>query len=310
MGIQQMLLAGSAPVTPLLDLYGSAAVAYSTRKVRSAYAGSCLRVRTSAVGNAETDIGFDANGNLDEVALTAAIGANNGTVVTWYDQSGNGINVTQATAANQPQLVSAGTILKNNGRVTLLGNGSSQSLMSAASITGVSSSRQVSLSAVHKSSVTSGTGNGIAVLQRASGYDFQSGMVFERRGTNLSFTEGSGTTGAFATTAFQIWQVANSNITAAMTAQVFIDGIAGTHSMYLDGASQTLSSVSGTLATSNFISTGSGNHRIMLFARIDNTNTVASWWQGSISEVIVWPSNQTANQAGIKANQASHFGTP
>jgi len=56
------------PATTLLDIYPSAAFAYSLRKLRNAYAGSALRLRAGG-SNVETDIGFTANGDFD---ITAA----------------------------------------------------------------------------------------------------------------------------------------------------------------------------------------------------------------------------------------------
>lgn len=94
-------------------------VAFSVRKVVSAYGGNCLRVRRSN-DNAEQDIGFDSSGILDESALTTFVGANSAYVVKWYDQSGNGYNVSNATATKQPRIVNAGTIEKDsNGNVVL-----------------------------------------------------------------------------------------------------------------------------------------------------------------------------------------------
>jgi uncharacterized protein (TIGR02145 family) len=87
----------------------NAAAAYSLRKINSAYNGSAIRVRRSN-DNTEQNIGFAANGNLDEAALTAFVGSNSGFVTVWYDQSGNARNITQTTAANQPRIVNAGTI--------------------------------------------------------------------------------------------------------------------------------------------------------------------------------------------------------
>lgn len=97
----------------LLDLYPSAAAAYSVRKLRSAYSGSAIRVRRSS-DNAEQNIGFDGSGNLDTTSLTSFCSGTNGFVTTWYDQSGNGRNATQTTAANQPQIVSSGSVILTN----------------------------------------------------------------------------------------------------------------------------------------------------------------------------------------------------
>lgn len=101
----------------LLDTYPNAAAAYSVRKLRAAYTGSAIRVRRSS-DNAESDIGF-SGGNLDTSALTSFCGAGNGFVTTWYDQSGNARNATQTTAANQPQIVSSGSVILENGKPSI-----------------------------------------------------------------------------------------------------------------------------------------------------------------------------------------------
>jgi hypothetical protein len=115
--INPYLVQPSIPAfTGLLDTYTNAAIAYSaTRRLRTAYTGSLIRVRRSS-DNAEQDIGYDANNVLDQAALTTFVGAGNGFVTTWYDQSGNGKNATQTTAIRQPQIVSSGSVLLKNGK--------------------------------------------------------------------------------------------------------------------------------------------------------------------------------------------------
>lgn len=108
----------AAAVSYLLDTYSGAAAAYSLRKLSSTYSGNAIRVRRSS-DNAEQNIGFDGSGNLDEVALTSFVGAGNGFITTWFDQSGNGRNQTQATANNQPQIVSSGTIIKESAKPSI-----------------------------------------------------------------------------------------------------------------------------------------------------------------------------------------------
>jgi hypothetical protein len=55
-------------------------------------------------------------GDLDTAALMAFVGAGNGFVTTWYDQSGNGRNATQTDPTLQPRIVSNGAIETQNGR--------------------------------------------------------------------------------------------------------------------------------------------------------------------------------------------------
>ena len=87
---------------------------YSVRKAVSGYAGSCMRVRRSS-DNAEQDIGFVGN-DLDTASLATFVGANTGYVKTWYDQSGNGNDLTNATEATQPLIRAGGTTYTQNGK--------------------------------------------------------------------------------------------------------------------------------------------------------------------------------------------------
>lgn len=97
-------LGGGAP--PLdgytTDLWG----AWSTRQLLSSYTGNVIRVQRSS-DSAQQDIGT-IGGELDESALTSFVGANDGYIVTYYDQSGNGRNLT-AVNTNQ-RIVSSGAV--------------------------------------------------------------------------------------------------------------------------------------------------------------------------------------------------------
>ena len=108
----------------LLDTYGEDNIlAYSVRKLRTAYTGDCMRVRNDS--SVELDIGFDSDGNLDESALLTHCGSGDGFVTIWYDQSGNGGNLEQTTTTEQPQIVSSGAVLKSNGKPVIEGNNAS-----------------------------------------------------------------------------------------------------------------------------------------------------------------------------------------
>jgi hypothetical protein len=109
--VADLTVTGSA--TLLLDLYPNAAAAYSLRKLRTAYTGSAIQVRRSSDNNVQ-DIGFTALGVLDESALTTFCGVGNGFVTTWYDQSGNNLNLIQNSAVAQPAIVNSGTLITQN----------------------------------------------------------------------------------------------------------------------------------------------------------------------------------------------------
>jgi hypothetical protein len=114
------------------DLFGMPAAAYSLRKL-TPNATNCIRVRRSS-DNTEQDIGFVANvpnSPIDTAALLAFVGAGNGFVTAWYDQSTNGRNTTQSTAARQPLIVSSGVVnLVNTAPSVLFNNANLNRLIS------------------------------------------------------------------------------------------------------------------------------------------------------------------------------------
>lgn len=98
------------PALPLDDRRLQDAVgAYSLRKLRTAYNGPCIRVRR-AVDSVELDIGFDNTGWIDQAALLAHCGAQNGQVSVLYDQGFRGANQTQPTIAKQLRIVTASAV--------------------------------------------------------------------------------------------------------------------------------------------------------------------------------------------------------
>jgi len=118
----------SSTFTGLLnESYGSgAAAAYSVRRLNGNYTGAAIEVERSS-DNTKQDIGFDANGDLDESALETFCTGTTGKVRTWYDQAqtggtGSGNDAVQTTHANQPTIYTGGAIVKQDGRPILQSN--------------------------------------------------------------------------------------------------------------------------------------------------------------------------------------------
>ena len=128
----QLGLIGSESIPLLLDSYPNASAAYSLRKLRSAYTGYAIKVRRAS-DNTEQDIGF-SNNELDTTTLASFCSGTNGFVTTWYDQSGNGYNATQTTAANQPQIVSSGSVINVNSKPSLKFDGTNDFLLTSSSV--------------------------------------------------------------------------------------------------------------------------------------------------------------------------------
>jgi len=112
----------------LNESYGSgASAAYSTRRLNGNVT-ECMVIRRAS-DSTTTTIGFDGSGNIDESAINTFCSGTTCTVVTWKDQSGNGNDATQATAANQPTIYTGGAIVKENGRVAVDFDGSNDSFL-------------------------------------------------------------------------------------------------------------------------------------------------------------------------------------
>lgn len=97
------------------------------RRLLSSYTGSLIRIRRDS-DDAEQDIGFDADGNLDTAAITSFVGANSAFVTSIYDQSGSAYNASQAVALSQPKIVNAGTLLTLSGKPTMVLDGTASTL--------------------------------------------------------------------------------------------------------------------------------------------------------------------------------------
>jgi len=102
------------------DLFGMPAAAFSLRKL-SPTSTNCIRVRRSN-DNAEQNIGFVGNGidsPIDTTSLLSFVGANNGFVTTWYDQSSNSNDAVQTTAGDQVRIVNSGSLDVDNSLAAL-----------------------------------------------------------------------------------------------------------------------------------------------------------------------------------------------
>lgn len=95
-----------------------ASVAYSLRKLSSSYVGFAVQVRRSN-DNATQDIGFTSGGDLDTSALLIFVGANDGFVSIWYDQSGNNRDMIKSDVNYQPKIVFNGILKYIGGKVAI-----------------------------------------------------------------------------------------------------------------------------------------------------------------------------------------------
>ena len=106
--INPYIYGGGEQHTYLADDYAFDAV-FSLYK-ESTTATNCMRIRRDS-DNAELDIGF-VDDFFDQSAISTFCGLAQGWVVTWYDQK-NSNNITQSTAADQPNVKYGGGVRNN-----------------------------------------------------------------------------------------------------------------------------------------------------------------------------------------------------
>jgi len=108
-------------ITPeklFLDIFTPSSLAFSLRKLNTSYVGDAIEVRRSS-DDSTLDIGFDLNGDLDTSALTTFVGAGDGFVSAWYDQSGFGNDATKIDNSLQPKIVDSGSVLTLNSKACI-----------------------------------------------------------------------------------------------------------------------------------------------------------------------------------------------
>ena len=269
----------AAGVTPLLNLYPNARGAYSLRLIRSAYTGSAIRVRRTP-SNSEQDIGFNATGELDTAALTSFVGTGSGFVTTWYDQSGVGFNPTQATAADQPSIVTTGSVNLVNNKPAVYFQDSSDILTFTTS------------------SFTSASFSQLAVFQ----FQFRSGTLARPIVAygNTGVANISGLTGQNNFRAIYSGAPANNSDDGALTLnqEAWLSAVTSSATkLYVNGASVNLtaSGSSTRLVNQNLITLGG------------DTNG-SPMYPGYIQEAVTWFSYQDANATGIASNVNSYYG--
>jgi hypothetical protein len=256
--------------TPLLDTYTGAAACYSLRLMRTAYTGALIRVRRSS-DNTELDINANVFGELDTVSLLDFAGTGDAFCKVWYDQSGNSNDATQTATGSQPQIVSSGAVIVENGKPAVEFDGSNDEfalLLSGLNI------NDLSVSTVCKSDVT--TGNRMQfTLNTGSNQRY---WHYMNQGNDTMWY--GGTT-----------QIIHGAMTTDQRLRTFIAGsTSGAARSFLNGteASTSNSLVSGTI---------SANEQFL-----GNYHTGSFYWDGTMQEFIVWGADQYSNRTNIESN--------
>ena len=204
------------------------------------------------------------------VTVTSA----DGFVKNWYDQSGNDNHATQGTDASQPKIVDGGSLVSGgldfdgvNDRLTC------SSLYSS----------DISVFNVVTTSNTVNTANFMRMIHLCDGSDsFQltrggNAEVEKLISKNTAFQSG--------VTAFLHGDINGENLISAVTSSTDTDA-------FVDGSLRSNGSASGL---------GSGNNTTTTIGARDDLVS-STFFAGSHAELIIYPSDQSANRAAIETN--------
>jgi len=251
----------AAAFTGLLDTYSGAAAAYSLRLLDSTFTGDAIVVRRAS-DNTTQSIGF-VNNELDTATLESFCSGTDGFVTTWYDQSGNANNATQATAASQPKIVSAGSTILENGKAAVDFDGSNDRLGFASNLN------------------IGGSPSIIGVLNTAA-----ADVVWRGGGSDYWYFQAS-----------QILRYRNGDFDYSFTASDGLPIVSGLQKLvatYKNSNSVQLTIDGSDIATKT---SGTGTDGLFNYIGSDVLNMDGVW-----QELIVYTSNESSNRNGIQTN--------
>lgn len=284
----------------ILDFAPGAAAAYSLRNLSLSYTGPVVTVRRST-DNAEAD--FTAS-EVRDGTLAGWAGAD-GFVKTWWDQSGNARHATQATTGYQPKIVDSGVLVTEGGKAAMSFDGSDD-FLSAQSASNWVFFHSQDASSFFAARVGS-TSNPDALYAMLSTGAISAGSI----GTDIFYDDraSSGKSDAFRITISNgggfaaISEMANKitpnrqHVFSVVT-QPTDPVVASRISAFVDGADAGAANIN-TSAVSESVSVGT--------LHIGKVAVGGYYIDGTISELIIYPTDQTALRTRIEGNIAWYY---
>lgn len=264
--------------------------AYSLRRLLSVYTGPLVQVRRSS-DDTTLDIGFDLAGDLDTTELLAFVGANNGFVSRWYDQSGGGSHLEQGTLAAQPSIVTAGVVNLLDGLPAVTFDGTDDYLTvasvglyaaGAATMAVVFSGASAANSVVVGESNNAGGGNLYRLLRSSTA------------AWNVQATSSTGSLWASSAAADTTFDAAQH--------QAFYADSGSQITTWRDGAPKHVALAATRSGVMTLTNLSLGAHL--------NGGTPANFLNGRVQELVLWNSNQSVDRTGISDAQKTYWGTP
>jgi len=261
----------------------SPAAAYSLRSFDSNDDPNVVNVRRSN-DNATSD--FTAS-EVSDGTLVAFVGAgNDGLVTTWYDQGGTN-HANQIVASRQPKIVNGGALVTEGGLAALDFDGSNDYLKMTSNVF----AENLEVAIVNHLQDGSSSNPRLITLSNGTDDNF---MVLHQKSTDyLLLRCHSSEGGATTSSRFGAAGVIDDYNLIYATSKLSSDS----YTCSVDGVSQ--SEVAGPAV-------GSGSYSISTIG-VRSDIFSGSYITGTIQEVIVYDTDQSANRLGIAANINDHF---
>jgi hypothetical protein len=265
------IVSGVSRAPTLFQIAGTPSAAYSLRQL-DLVDKNVIRVRRSSDN---TESNFTAT-QISDGSLAAFVGAgNDGFIRTWYDQSGNGLDLEQTATGSQPQIVSSGSLITENNKPAILYTASARWLSKS---TSYSTSNHSVFQVVKR---TSSSGN-----QRVLTIASEAAVLRANAATSVDFY-GAG-----------LVQSAVAGGWPASTQLLFTSIFAhsaGSGFIWRNGSS-IFTNTAGTGATAT-----------VSLLNIGGVSGGAEGFIGNVQEVVIFRSNETTNRSSVEANINAHY---
>ncbi len=257
----------------VLQIAPSAAAAYSLRSLTGGDPRA-VRVRRDTDGGAGDNDEQDFTASeVSSGALVAFVGSgNDGFVETWYDQSGNSNDAVQATAAEQPQIVNAGSLVTGG-----LDFDGTDDFLELESIVGATNSQSIF---------------GVVKLDALDG---STEMILDNRDGN-----GDGAAYFAGSNEFRYLFDINSPIAqlSASTDQSIVSAFKTSSDVAIGIDGGTLDTASNTETISVAAAPRIGSRSF---------SSPSAFFAGEIAELILYNTDKSANRASVETNINSHY---
>jgi hypothetical protein len=277
---------GISPTTYLLDDFPTGLLAgWSLRQISST-ATSIIRARRALDNQLQNFTGIEiTNGTLSTWCNGGA-----GYLETWYDQSGNGIHASQSSLSLQPQIVDIfGNVILQNGKPSILFNGSQYLGNTSQGLTSGSYSGYLSLFVVNRRNSSSG---GTFLTERAT-----TKVKAFQVGTNETYYFIS--SNGLDASSNQTTDLSAYSVTSNLNVWTHRQFSSGLDSLWINGVERTVSVPSG---GGNTVTDGTVGLRIGI-----REGTIGGGWGGYISEIIGYGVDIATTRINIETAINNHY---